>query len=200
MNDWIDGEMRELGEAVGRLQPERAALQAICEACVACLKSGGKLLTFGNGGSATDALHLAEELVGRYRSNRAPLPAICLNADCSALTCIANDFGFDAVFARQATALARPGDVAIAFSTSGDSANIVEGLRAAKAAGARTIGMLGKRGGKAREACDLAFVAPSANTARIQELHTFALHLICEAVEREYAEVRLAQGRGTGFG
>ena len=131
-------------------------------------------------------MHLAEELIGRYRGIRRPLPAICLNVDCSALTCIANDFGYDAVFARQVEALAGPGDVVVAFSTSGNSENILAGLRAARNAGAKAIGLLGKDGGRALALCDEAFVVPHANTARIQELHTFALHAICETIERTF--------------
>jgi D-sedoheptulose 7-phosphate isomerase len=189
MTDWIGNELKALGDLAARVAGDAALLDSlarICQASRNCLLGGGKLLTFGNGGSATDAMHLAEELVGRYRGERGPLPAVCLNTDASALTCIANDFGYDEVFARQVTALARSGDAVVAFSTSGNSPSIVRALTAAREAGALTVGMLGKNGGAALPLCDEAFVVPHNNTARIQELHTLALHLICETVEREF--------------
>jgi D-sedoheptulose 7-phosphate isomerase len=189
MEDWIGKELKVLGDLVARIGGDEAlldSLERICMVARNCLLGGGKLLSFGNGGSATDAMHLAEELVGRYRGDRRPLPAVCLNTDASALTCIANDFGYEAVFARQVTALARAGDVVVAFSTSGNSPSILRGLQAAREAGALTIGMLGKTGGEALALCDEAFVVPHENTARIQEMHTLALHLICERVEREF--------------
>jgi D-sedoheptulose 7-phosphate isomerase len=141
------------------------------------------LLTCGNGGSATDAQHLAEELIGRYRANRRPLPAVALTADSAALTCIANDFGYAAVFARQVEALARPGDLLVCFSTSGNSPSIVAALHAARARGARSVALLGKDGGAARGLADQAVVVASDDTARIQEAHLQILHFICEAVE-----------------
>jgi D-sedoheptulose 7-phosphate isomerase len=147
------------------------------------LLSGHTLLTCGNGGSATDAQHLAEELIGRYRANRRALPAIALTADTAALTCIANDFGYDAVFARQVEGLARPGDLLVCFSTSGNSPNISAALRAARARGAGTIALLGKDGGAARGLADQALVVASEDTAHIQAAHLFVLHYICEVVE-----------------
>jgi D-sedoheptulose 7-phosphate isomerase len=141
------------------------------------------LLTCGNGGSATDAQHLAEELIGRYRSNRRPLPAVALTADSAALTCIANDFGYDDVFSRQIEALARPGDLLLCFSTSGNSPNVLAALRAARGRGAGTIALLGKDGGAAKDLADLALVVAADDTARIQEAHLQVLHYICEVVE-----------------
>lgn len=151
----------------------------ICDA----LLSDHLLLTCGNGGSATDAQHLAEELIGRYRANRRPLPAVALTADSAALTCIANDFGYAAVFARQIEALARPGDMLVCFSTSGNSPSIVAALNAARARGARSVALLGKDGGAARELADHNVVVASDDTARIQEAHLQILHFICETVE-----------------
>lgn len=142
-----------------------------------------RLYTCGNGGSAAEALHLAEELIGKYKATRPPYPAVCLNADPTALTCIANDFGFDNIFARQIEALAAPGDILVAFSTSGASPNILNALRAARNAGATTIGLLGKGGGACRELCDLALVVDSDCTEWIQEAHQVVIHLILEAVE-----------------
>ncbi|HEX5691205.1 MAG TPA: SIS domain-containing protein [Roseiflexaceae bacterium] len=147
------------------------------------LLEGHLLLTCGNGGSATDAQHLAEELTGRYRSNRRALPAIALTADTAALTCIANDFGYEQVFARQVEALARPGDLLLCFSTSGNSPNILAALAAARVRGAYSIAILGKDGGAARELADIPLVVASADTARIQEAHLQILHYICEVVE-----------------
>jgi D-sedoheptulose 7-phosphate isomerase len=144
---------------------------------------GRSLFTCGNGGSATDAIHLAEEMVGRYRASRRPLPAVCLNTDVGAITCIANDFGYDQVFARQLEALARPGDLLVVFSTSGGSPSILAALRSARSIGVTSIALLGKGGGAARELADHALVVPSASSARIQEVHTLILHAICEEIE-----------------
>ncbi|MFO1152671.1 MAG: D-sedoheptulose 7-phosphate isomerase [Rhodospirillales bacterium] len=153
------------------------------------LRAGGKLLVFGNGGSAGDAQHIAAELVGRYlANNRRPLPAIALTTDTSALTAIANDFSFASVFERQVQALAGPRDVAIGISTSGESENVLLGLRAAQAAGARTIALLGRSGGRIAAACDLPLIVPSAETPRIQEMHILIGHLICAYVDAAFAE------------
>ncbi len=145
--------------------------------------AGRLLLTCGNGGSATDAQHLAEELVARYRSNRRALPALALSANSAVLTCIGNDFGYEQVFARQVEALARPGDLLLCFTTSGNSPNILAALRAARARGAGTIALLGKDGGAARGLADLELIVGSDDTARIQEAHLQVLHFICEVVE-----------------
>src|SRR5262245_12479365 len=147
------------------------------------LLDGHMLLACGNGGSATDAQHLAEELIGRYRANRRALPAVALTADSAALTCIANDFGYDQVFARQVEALARPGDLLVCFSTSGNSPNVLAALHTARAQGARSVALLGKDGGAARALADLALVVANDDTARIQEAHLQVLHYICEVVE-----------------
>lgn len=189
MSKLIIEELDALAAVVDKVKNDQAltgALDRICERVRAALAAGNKVLTMGNGGSATDAQHLAEELIGRYRTNRVPLPALSLSADASALTCIGNDFGYDAVFSRQVEALAQPGDVVVGFTTSGNSPNILNAFEAARKNGALTIGMLGKDGGKAKAVCDEAFVVPHNNTARIQELHTLALHLICETIERQY--------------
>jgi len=155
-------------------------------------------LTLGNGGSAADAVHLSEELLGRYRDDRPALAALSLVSDAPALTCIANDYGFEEIFARQVEALCRPGDVVVAFSTSGNSENVVRALQAARAHGAKTLGLLGRDGGRCLALCDAALVVPSTNTARIQEVHGLALHVICEAAERRFkkGEGRRAKDEG----
>jgi D-sedoheptulose 7-phosphate isomerase len=153
-----------------------------------CLRSGGKLLLFGNGGSAADAQHIAAELVGRFRRERRALPALALTTDTSVLTALANDSGVEALFARQVEALGREGDVAIALSTSGESANVVAAIQSAGASGIRTIGLTGEAGGRVAELCDLTLRVPSAVTARIQEAHILIGHVVCELVERALAE------------
>ena len=146
-------------------------------------ESGNKILTAGNGGSAADALHLAEELIGRFEKNRRSLPAICLSADPTVLTCIANDYGYDNVFARQIEGLGQPGDLLIVFSTSGNSNNITHALETAKEKKMHSIALLGRNGGKANGIADISIVVPSESTARIQEIHTFILHNWLENVE-----------------
>jgi D-sedoheptulose 7-phosphate isomerase len=146
--------------------------------------AGHRLYTFGNGGSAADAQHLAAEFVGRYRRERRPLPAVSLTTDASVSTCISNDYDAAEVFARQLTALAEPGDVVIGFTTSGRSPNVVRGLAAARLRGATTVLFGGKGGGPAAEHADLALVVDSDTTARIQEMHLLMLHLVSEQVDR----------------
>ncbi|HET9103115.1 MAG TPA: SIS domain-containing protein [Solirubrobacteraceae bacterium] len=150
---------------------------------VTALRTGGKVLVFGNGGSAADAQHLAAELVGRFERVRPALAAIALTVDSSALTAIANDYGFEAVFARQIEALGRPGDVAIAISTSGESPNVVAGLRQARAQGMVTIGLCGRPGCSLCGLSDVAVAVTAASTAAVQEAHLVAEHAICRALE-----------------
>lgn len=172
------------------LAPLTGAVEEAGRRLIDVLAAGGKVLTCGNGGSACDALHLAEELLGRYRSDRRPLPAVCLNADPAYLTCAANDFGFDAVFARAVRGLAAPGDVVVGFSTSGRSPNILAAFDAAREAGAFSIGLLGGDGGPARERCDLPIVVPARgkpDTPRVQEAHGLILHVWCETIEDHFA-------------
>jgi D-sedoheptulose 7-phosphate isomerase len=145
---------------------------------------GGKLLLFGNGGSAADAQHIAAELIVRYQADRAAISAIALTTDTSTLTACGNDMGFDAVFERQIEALGRKGDAAVAISTSGNSANVLRGLNRARSMGLKTVGLTGGTGGKMRSACDAVIVVPSTVTARIQELHGLIGHMLCKALER----------------
>ena len=177
---------------LGALAQQADQVEAIAARVRDTVLGGHLLLTCGNGGSATDAQHLAEELIGRYRSNRRALPAVALTADTAALTCIANDFGFDDVFSRQVEGLARPGDLLLCFSTSGGSPNILAALRAARARGAGTIALLGKDGGAAKDLADLALVVAASDTARIQEAHLQVLHYICEVIEQAVAAEPMA--------
>ena len=147
------------------------------------LRDGHKLLLFGNGGSATDASHIAAEFVGRYHRDRAPFPAMALGADQAALTCIANDYAYDEIFARQIRAHGCKGDIAIAISTSGNSPNVLKGVEAARALGLTTIGWTGGTGGKLAGLLDHCFLVPSTVTARIQESHITLGHVLCELVE-----------------
>lgn len=148
------------------------------------VRSGGKLLLFGNGGSAADAQHIAAELIVRYQADRAAISAIALTTDTSTLTACGNDMGFDALFERQIEALGRKGDAAVAISTSGNSANVLRGLDRARAMGLKTVGLTGGTGGKMRSACDAVIVVPSTVTARIQELHGLIGHMLCKALEQ----------------
>ena len=170
------------------LEPNlRALIARVASLITESLRTGGKLLAFGNGGSAADAQHLAAELVGRYLRERAALPAIALTTDSSIVTCVSNDYSFEHVFRRQVEALCRPGDVALGISTSGNSANVVAGLEAARAIGATAVGLTGASGGRMLDACDVCIRFPSQDTPRIQEGHTLIGHLLCEIVEADLA-------------
>jgi D-sedoheptulose 7-phosphate isomerase len=178
--------LQSLAELQAALDASRALAAQVEETSrllIATLQRGGKVLTCGNGGSAADALHLSEELVGRYKAERRSLPAICLNADVTALTCIANDYGYDEIFARQVAGLGAAGDLLVAFSTSGKSPNVLAAFRRARDLGLATVLLGGKDGGPARDACHHALIVPSHTTARIQEIHTLILHQWLEAVE-----------------
>ncbi|MGZ4354995.1 MAG: D-sedoheptulose-7-phosphate isomerase [Gaiellaceae bacterium] len=170
----------EVARGIEALLPQ---VDAVAQRLVELYRGGGRLYTFGNGGSSADAQHFAEELVGRFRRERRPLPAQSLSSDAAALTCIANDFAFEDVFARQVEAFARPGDVVVGFSTSGRSPNVVRGLAAARAAGATTVLFAGGDGAPARDHADHALVVASASTARVQEMHVLLLHMLLDRVD-----------------
>jgi D-sedoheptulose 7-phosphate isomerase len=157
-----------------------------CEMVIDCLKRGNKVLFFGNGGSASDAQHIAAEFVGRFVKNRKSLPAIALTTDTSAITAISNDYGYERVFARQVEGLAVEGDIVVGISTSGNSESILKGLEMGRQYGCKTIGLTGRDGGKMHSYCDIAIVVPSDATARIQEMHILIGHIICEAIDAEY--------------
>jgi D-sedoheptulose 7-phosphate isomerase len=172
-----------IADCIASLQP---ASDAAAEALVSCLGRGGKVLAFGNGGSATQASHLVEELIGRFKDTRRPLPAISLVADSGVVTCIANDFGYGALFERQVEGLATMGDAAVGITTSGKSENVLRGLRAAKDKGAVTIALCGKNGLQ-DFAADHVVAVPSDNGAYIQEVHLMLLHVWCISVDATIA-------------
>ena len=166
-------------------------VSAVTEAAAAifeALGQGGRLLTFGNGGSAADAQHVAAEFVGRFLRERPSLSAVALSTDTSVLTSIANDYSFDQVFARQIEALGRHGDVAFGISTSGRSANVIAGFTAARARGLKTIALTGADGGAVGSLVDIHINVPSTSTPRVQEVHRTLLHVICDLVERAFVE------------
>lgn len=185
---FVLGQLREHAavlEATGRelARPFEQVL-AIWETCI---RRGGKLLLFGNGGSAADAQHLAAELVVRYRGRRGAIAAMALTTDSSTLTAGGNDFGFDSIFSRQIEALGRSPDALLGISTSGASANVNEGLRVGRRQGLATTGLIGGDGGTMRALCDAAIVVPSAVTARVQEMHILVGHMLCSALEMRLA-------------
>jgi D-sedoheptulose 7-phosphate isomerase len=163
-----------------------AAAETVAEKLCAALKSGKKLLVFGNGGSAADAQHFAAELVGRFEKDRPSLPAIALTTDTSALTAIGNDFGFDEIYLRQVNALAQPGDVVVAISTSGNSASVLKAAEAARKKGAWIAGFTGMSGGKLKALVDVCVCVPSQRTAHIQETHIALIHAICARVDAAF--------------
>jgi D-sedoheptulose 7-phosphate isomerase len=169
------------------LDRHAADLETLARWCADSLRAGGKILLFGNGGSAADAQHLAAEFVNRFDRDRPAIAAIALATDGSALTSIGNDTSFEEVFARQIEALGRPGDIAVAITTSGTSPNVLAGLRAARKLGLRSAGLLGRDGGTAAREVDLGLIVPGKATARIQEAHILAGHLLCRLVEEMLA-------------
>src|ERR1700730_609700 len=190
MNEYAAHIAREIQESISvKTELGRAATRQIAEAAaaiIASLRTGGKLIAFGNGGSASDAQHMAAELVGRYVVNRQALAAVALTINTSLLTAIANDFGFQEIFSRQLEALAKPQDVVFAISTSGNSPNVLRALETAKALGLKKIGLTGNDGGKLRDLVDICIIVPSTSTPRIQEAHTLVIHILCGIVENAF--------------
>tara|TARA_B100000795_G_scaffold242974_1_gene206549 strand:+ start:2107 stop:2679 length:573 start_codon:yes stop_codon:yes gene_type:complete len=156
--------------------------------CIDCLNKGNKILLFGNGGSAADAQHIAAEIVGRYKIERKGLAAIALTTDTSAITAIANDFGYLQVFNRQVEALAHEGDVVIGISTGGSSPNVISALKLANDIGCKTIGFSGRGGGEFNELCDVNLIAVTDNTPRIQEMHILIGHTICHLIDQAFVQ------------
>ncbi len=186
IQDAIRNSLAEAREALERFQSDQAnqlALAAMSSALSACFQSGNKVLACGNGGSACDAIHFAEEFTGRFRKHRKALPVIPLT-EASHLTCVANDYGWDEVFARGVEAYGKPGDLLLAISTSGNSPNVIRAVETAKKQGMGVLLLLGKSGGKLKGQGTLEIVVASETTERIQEVHMTALHILIESVER----------------
>lgn len=178
--------------ATAKLAPEA---DAVAQDLLKAYRNGGKLLTFGNGGSSCDAQNFADELVGRYRRNRPPLSALALTVNQGDLTSIANDFGYEEVFARQLRAHGRPGDVAVAISTSGNSKNVLKAIDAARELGITVVGLTGRTGGRMKPLCDHCLCVPSDSTARIQEAHITLIQIWCGILEDElFPDAPLAHG------
>ena len=178
--------------ATAKLAP---AVDAVADDLLKCYRNGGKLLTFGNGGSSCDAQNFADELVGRYRRNRPPLSALALTVNQGDLTSIANDFGYEEVFARQLRAHGRAGDVAVAISTSGNSKNVLKAIAAARELGITVVGLTGRTGGKMKTLCDHCICIPSDSTARIQEAHITLIQIWCGILEDElFPDAPIAHG------
>lgn len=169
-----------LQKVIDNLVPD---IEAACELITTTIKNGNKVLLAGNGGSAADAQHIAAELSGRFVKDRKALPGIALTTDTSAITSIANDYGYDFVFSRQLEALAQPGDLFIGISTSGNSQGIINAITAAKTHNCKVLGLTGRDGGKMKGLCDIDLIVPSETTARIQEIHIMIGHILCTAVD-----------------
>jgi D-sedoheptulose 7-phosphate isomerase len=184
----ITGHLTEHLAVVEKLRAQAPFIEDLARRVLACLDAGGKVIFFGNGGSAADAQHLATEFVVRFRQNRRALPSLALHTDTSIMTACANDFGFETVYARQIEALANRGDVAFGISTSGNSDNVVMGLEAAKAKGCLTVAFTAEGGGECARIADLTFRAPSPVTARAQECHLLAGHILCDLVEETFVQ------------
>ncbi len=182
MKSQIDEHQR----VVASLREQEVLLTTIADRIIAGFDAGGKLYVFGNGGSAADAQHIAAELVGRFKHDRKPLPAVALTTDTSILTAVGNDIGSEHCFARQVDALVTGRDIVWALSVSGRSPNIIRALEEAKAKGAASIGFTGRSGGLLTEMCDLCFRADHDDSDRVQEAHQLAYHLICDRIERRY--------------
>jgi len=168
--EWASAHADELARAAGVM--------------IAALQRGGRILSFGNGGSATDAQHLAAELVGRFQMERRAWPALALTADSAIVTALSNDYGYDAVFVRQVQAHGRPDDVAVGITTSGASANVTRGLIEARSLGLHTIALTGNDGGEAGRVADVHLNVPSDSTARVQEVHRTIVHVMCELIDK----------------
>jgi D-sedoheptulose 7-phosphate isomerase len=184
----IRSQIADSARTVAGLEASAGTIRAMQACLVRALKAGGRILTAGNGGSAAEAMHMAEELTGRFRGNRRPLAGMALAADGTALTCIANDFGFEEIFSRQVEALGRRGDVLVLFSTSGNSPNLLRACAAARRRGMTVLCLLGKDGGKLKGRGDCELIVRDQSTGRIQEAHQVVMHLLLEGIEAAFPE------------
>ena len=187
MKKIIQDEFKEhIKTSIDSLDAICAEVEKAAKMCIECLRNEGKILIFGNGGSASDSQHIAAELVSRYKTERKGLGAIALTTDTSILTAIANDDGFEKVFSRQIEALAKPGDIALGISTGGTSTNVVNALKVANSMKCKTIGLSGREGGIFNDICDINVIIPAEDTPRIQEMHIFVGHTICHLVDQAF--------------
>ncbi len=173
-------------DVFGKTMEQMDVIQEISDRCRNALANGNKILLCGNGGSAADAQHIAAELIGRFQKNRRSLASIALTTDTSIMTAVANDFGYDTIFARQVEGLGRSGDVLIGISTSGNSENVIQAMKMARDIGMHTIAFTGEGGGSLKSMSDICLAIPSEVTARVQEMHILIGHIICELVEEDY--------------
>jgi len=187
--------IQEHQDVIGQIAAQQGVLEAIAVAMAAAIRSGGKVLWGGNGGSAADAQHMAAEMVGRFRRERKALASIALTTDTSILTAIGNDYGYEQVFSRQVEALGNAGDVLIGLSTSGNSQNVVAALGLARYNGLTTVGFTGLGGGKMAGVSDHLFAVPSKDTARIQEAHCLACHMLCDWVEIDWLHAKAEENQ-----
>lgn len=189
MKDKIEAQLREsIKVKEDLLSSQTDVIVEMAEMLIDCLKSGGKILLCGNGGSAADAQHIAGELVGRFARERKALSAIALSTDTSIITAVANDYGFEKVFSRQVEALAKEGDVLIGISTSGSAANVLNAIDAARKIGCRIIAFTGAAGGKMKSSVDLCLAVPASKPWRIQEAHITVGHILCDLVEEAFCK------------
>jgi len=184
----IEEAIKKHKEVLSSLERQIPKIEKIASLCISSLKKGGKIIFCGNGGSAADSQHLAAELVGRFLKEKKPLASLALSVNTSILTAVGNDYGFEKIFSKQIEALGKSRDLLIAISTSGNSKNVVEAVKKAKEKGIKTIGFLGKDGGKLKKIVDIPLIVKSNNTARIQEMHILIGHILCEIIEEEYIE------------
>ena len=187
MEKWIETIIDKKIELLNSLKKDKYLDDVVVAGnlMAAAIKNGNKIMVAGNGGSACDAQHLVGELVGRFLIERNPMPAITLGTDIAVTTSISNDYGFDDAFARQLMGLGVAGDIFVGISTSGNSENILRAAEVAKIQGMKTIGLLGKDGGKIAKVCDISLIVPENHVPRIQEIHTLTVHILCEMIEKE---------------
>ena len=188
MIEIIKSELNLHNEVFSKMETLSSSIESIAKLALDSIKSNGKIIIFGNGGSAADAQHIAAELVGRYKVSRKGLSAIALTTDTSALTAISNDFGYENVFKRQLEALLNKNDLVIGISTSGNSHNVLNALEYAKSIHAKVVGFSGAQGGKMNDICDINLIIPSDDTPRIQEMHIFVGHTLCHLIDIHFSD------------
>jgi len=187
MLETIKKELKLHNEVSSKMDQLSSSIESIAKLAIRSIEAGGKVILFGNGGSASDAQHIAAELVGRYKTSRKGLAAIALTTDTSALTAISNDFGYENVFKRQLEALLNTTDLVIGISTSGNSSNVINALKYAKKYKAKVVGFSGAQGGEMNKVCDINLIIPSNDTPRIQEMHIFVGHTLCHLIDIHFS-------------